>query len=68
MYNANFYFSKSKLKKLNKVSLAELAIANITPGCAMAITMKLRDLFLDNYDARLPHDGYLNMLAEYDNG
>lgn len=68
VYNANFYFSKSKLKKLNKVSLAELAIANITPGCAMAITKKLRDLFLDYYDARLPHDWYLNMLAAYDNG
>lgn len=68
MYNANLYFSTKSLSQLSEISLSDLVISNITPGCAMAITKKLRDSFLETYDAKLPHDWYLNMIAAHENG
>lgn len=68
VYNANFYFSKKTVVRLNKVPLASLIISNVTPGCAMAITKELRDTFISSYEGTFPHDWYLNMLAAYNGG
>ncbi|MCP0887609.1 glycosyltransferase family 2 protein [Ligilactobacillus sp. WILCCON 0076] len=68
MYNSNFYFSVKKLKRLNQIPLSDLVISNVTPGCAMAITKNLKEMFLQSYNEMIPHDWYLNMIAAIKGG
>lgn len=67
-YNANFLHSMKKIDKLSYYSVESLLISNISPGCTMAITKELKEIFLKNYVGDMPHDWYLNILASIGGG
>lgn len=67
-YNANFLHSKKSLERLNFFDWEKIIQRNISPGCSMCITKKIRDQFTVWYDYSLPHDWFLNLLAARTNG
>lgn len=67
-YNCGFLYSEQPIGKISYYSYPYLLKHNISPGCTMAITQKLRLEFLDTYKCELPHDWHLNLLASVDFG
>lgn len=53
---------------LNKMSLEDVAIYNIAPGCTCALSSKLRDEYVLSKDTQLPHDWAMALMAAYMDG
>lgn len=66
--NNNLIRRHIKAGKLNGMSLIDVAIYNISPGCTCAIRDSLKDQFLRDNHVFLPHDWKLNILAACQNG
>lgn len=68
MYNCGFLYSNQPVGQIAYFTYPYLLKHNISPGCTMVITQKLRSDFLDTYKYDLPHDWHLNLLASVDFG
>lgn len=66
--NNNLIRRRIMAGKLNKMTLRDVAIYNISPGCTCAIRSSLRDQLLSDNHEYLPHDWKLNILAAIQNG
>lgn len=67
-YNAGFIYSKTPLAKLTEFNANAIMRNNISPGCTMLIRSGLRDILVEEYQAEMPHDWYLNLMAALDHG
>lgn len=67
-YNAGFIYSRKPLAKLTSFSANAIMRNNISPGCTMAIKKELRDKLSELYQAEMPHDWYLNLMAALEHG
>lgn len=55
---------KYKIKnKLEKISKDTIFLYNISPGCTMAFTKDIKDIYLKNTDCNCIHDWEISMLA-----
>ncbi len=61
--NHNFLLKKVEKDSLTPMSLEEFAYHNYFQGCALVMTKKIRQLFLENFTDIIPHDWLINMLA-----
>lgn len=66
---ANNGLIRRRIRKgeLNQMSLDDVLVYNISPGCTCAVHRKLVELYLEK-DYQLPHDWKLNVLAGLHNG
>lgn len=62
-YNCDFTYMEHIPEKVEFLSPAYIAKHNVSPGCTMAITRPLAQMFLNLYNFELPHDWFLNLLA-----
>lgn len=70
-HRANNNLIRRKVNKgcLNKMSLADVAIYNIAPGCMCALKDSIKKKFLSLNDiAALPHDWSMSIIAALNNG
>ncbi|MFT8477775.1 MAG: glycosyltransferase, partial [Liquorilactobacillus sp.] len=66
-YNANLLYSENTLQNLNFFGLENMIKRNISPGCSMCITRKIKEQFLKTYNFVVAHDWYMNLLASLNN-
>lgn len=66
--NHNFLLKKVEKDSLTPMSLEEFAYHNYFQGCALVMTKKIRQLFLENFTDIIPHDWLINMLAAREGG
>ena len=66
--NNNLIRRKVKKRTLNKMTLKDVAVYNISPGCTCAISCSLRNKLMDIDTRYLPHDWKLNILAACQDG
>lgn len=61
--NKSAYKRKMKTQELISVPLEDLIFHNISQGCAMALKIEIKDLYLKFFTEDLPHDWLLNVIA-----
>ncbi|EOS60436.1 hypothetical protein C815_01298 [Firmicutes bacterium M10-2] len=66
--NHNFLLKKVEKDSLTNMTLEEFAYHNYFQGCALVMTKKMKQLFLENFTDLIPHDWLINMLASKENG
>lgn len=62
--NNNLIRRRVKSGQLNKMTIKDIGVYNISPGCTCAITKGLRDEYIKTDTNVLPHDWKLNLIAE----
>ena len=62
--NNNLIRRRVKSGHLNKMTIKDIGVYNISPGCTCAITKGLRDEYIKTETHVLPHDWKLNLIAE----
>lgn len=65
--NKNLYSNHLKEKQIF-VPLQDLIFHNIAQGCAMIMTKRIKELYLENFTEKLPHDRILNVIAAMNDG
>jgi len=61
--NNNLLRRDCKTDEVISIAFETILETNISPGCTMAISKKLKDIFLDVTEGWLPHDWELNIIA-----
>lgn len=62
------YCNSNQTNDLVKINTKYIMHSNISPGCTMCFTKCVKTVFLDSYDAYLPHDYCINIIASLMDG
>ncbi len=66
--NNNMLKGNAETKELLNIPFEKIYRYNISPGCTMAFTKKIKNIYLEKSKCHLPHDWEINLIAALEKG
>lgn len=66
--NMTLYYHPVGEEELKQISFQELLLHNYFQGCCMCMKKHIKELYLQSYSDRIPHDWFINLIAANENG